>query len=361
MSRPTRVLVVDDSTVIRGLLTRYIDAEPDLEVAATASDGRAGVKKVRELQPDVVVLDIEMPVMTGLEALAAIRELDARVPIIMFSTLTAQGASVTIDALAKGATDYATKPSGEGNPVKAMQHVQRELITKIRSLGPRATATADAAPVSTPPPTRTRTASVDRVDAVVIGSSTGGPNALEIVFGSIPAPLPLPMLVVQHMPPAFTAALADRLGRKTGHRVEEAVDGRILEPGTVAIAPGGRHLRLRRVGRRPATELYDGELVNSCRPSVEPLFDSAADVFGNRLLAVMLTGMGRDGAVGARRIADLGAHVLAQDEATSVVWGMPGAVVGAGAATEVLPLERIGPRVTELVVGSSLHTAGASP
>ncbi len=357
MKEPTRILVVDDAAVVRGLVSRYLNAEPDLEVIGSASNGKIGVEKARTLQPDAIVLDIEMPEMNGLDALTEIRRFDPKVPIIMFSTLTAAGASSTLKALARGASDYATKPEYAVNASSALEHVRNELISKIRGLTQRPTPVAKR-----PMPARRRPAAVKGLPprAIVIGSSTGGPNALERVLSDIPVALPIPIVVVQHMPPTFTKALAERLDKKVASRVVEAGRPMPAEAGTVYIAPGGHHLRMRAEGKDLGVEPFDGPPIHSCRPSVEPLFASAAEVCGPRLLAAMLTGMGQDGVDGARTIADLGCVVVAQDEETSVVWGMPGAVVNAGAATDVLPLNQIGGFLAQHVNTSAAAAPGRS-
>ena len=349
MTGPARILLVDDSVVVRGLLSRTIDAEPDLEVLSTAPNGRIGVEKVRSLEPDLVVLDIEMPEMNGLEALQEIRKSHPDLPVIMFSTLTGDGASVTVEALAKGASDYATKPTNTGNVMEAMSHVEAELISKIRTL------VSARRPRRTPAPpvqrTTTRTGNAAGITAVVVGSSTGGPVALEEMLSRMQTALPVPMFIVQHMPETFTRALAERLDRKTVHHVVEGEHGMTVEPGTVYIAPGGKQMSLRSFGAHVTVKITDDPPVNSCKPSVEPLFDSAAEIYGRSTLAVMLTGMGSDGTDGTRRLADLGCDVFAQDEATSVVWGMPGSVVDNGLATRVLPIDQIGPEIAARVAG----------
>lgn len=350
-----RILVVDDSIVIRGLLSRIIDAEPGLEVASTAPDGRAGVMKVRSLDPDLVVLDVEMPVMTGLQALAEIRETHPKVPVIMFSTLTGQGASTTVEALSLGASDYALKPTTAGSDLNAIDQVRGELIAKIRSLVAatrRRPSTAGTTPTSaadSATPSVRRSSSRGRIHSIVIGCSTGGPVALEKVLTDVAAPFPVPVFVVQHMPPNFTKALAERLDRKTIHRVVEVDAATSVEPGTVHIAAGGRHMRLARKGPAVVALPDDSPPVNSCRPSVDPLFESAADVYGEGTLTVMLTGMGADGTDGTRRLAARGCDVIAQDEETCTVWGMPRSIVEAGLATEILPLDEIGRRIATIV------------
>ncbi len=366
MSPAARVLLVDDSVVIRGLVSRIVDAEPDLEVVSTAPDGKVGVDKVRSLDPDIVVLDVEMPVMTGIEALVEIRKTHPDTPVIMFSTLTSRGASTTFDALAAGATDYVAKPSSTDTIVRAMDQVQAELVERIRGLvknirpAARRTKVAPAPPAPTRPPAR-RPITRSPIRAVVVGSSTGGPVALEAMLSSIDRPLPVPMFIVQHMPVKFTKALADRLDAKTVHTVVEATGIVTPEAGTVYIAPGAQHMRLQRKTGQIELAVFDGPPVNSCIPSVDPLFSSAAEVYQHQAVAVMLTGMGADGTDGTRALAAAGAEVIAQDEASSVVWGMPGSVVGAGLATEVLPLDRIGHTVADLVVRrSGLVAAGAA-
>lgn len=351
MGNPIKVLLVDDSVVVRGLVARVVDNEPDLEVISTAPNGAIGVEKVRSLNPDLVVLDIEMPVMTGLEAIVEIRKTHPKTPILMFSTLTKAGAAATVKALTLGATDYSTKPTDSGGMVEAMKQVEAELVSKIRKFG-RLGSTAGGERVAAAP-TRAKLRPTPKthgsIDAVVVGSSTGGPVALENVLSSIVRPLPVPLLITQHMPPTFTKALADRLDRKVPSAVHEAHHDQLLKPGECYIAPGGHHLSVRRQSPTDVrVVISDGEPIHSCKPSVEPLFESAVDVYGSNLLAVMLTGMGNDGIDGMRRIASLGCDVIAQDEETSVVWGMPRAVVDAGLATEVLPLESIGPRIQEL-------------
>ena len=365
MSAPAKILLVDDSIVIRGMLSRFIDAESDLEVVSTAANGSIGVQKVDKYRPDLVVLDVEMPVMTGLEALKAIRQNHPTLPIIMFSTLTGRGASTPLDALSAGASDYALKPTASGATSDALNQVRDELIAKLRALvgarRSRAAArptTASNAPVSY----AQRSSQRPPVGALVIGSSTGGPAALERVLLDIERPLDVPSFIVQHMPENFTRALAERLDRKTVHRVVEAEPGMTAEPGAFYVAAGGHHLRLRKRSVSVVLEVYDALPINSCRPSVDPLFSSAAEIYGRHALTVMLTGMGADGTDGTRRLADAGADVLAQDEATSTVWGMPRSVVEAGLATEILPLDAIGPRIASLVMsrGDQRRTAVTS-
>ncbi len=358
-----KILLIDDSSTIRGLLSRLINSQPGMEVVGTAVNGKLGVEQVRALDPDLVVLDIEMPVMTGLEALAEIRKSHPRLPVIMFSTLTEKGAEATLTALELGASAYSTKPQSSGSMVTALEEVKEDLVSQIKALvRPRSTSTARPSAATrrprpgssapTPPggnpAMAKRRSSGAQIEAVVVGSSTGGPNALEKFLIGIVKPLPIPIFITQHMPPTFTAVLAKRLNSKVSTTVVEGADGMAAQPGHCYIAPGGFHMRLETSGLNTVLVVEDGPQINSCKPSVEPLFESAARFYGPRLLAVMLTGMGSDGVDGAGKIAANGCSVIAQDEETSVVWGMPGAVAKAGFSTEILPIDEIGPRVAML-------------
>ncbi|MFP4635622.1 MAG: chemotaxis response regulator protein-glutamate methylesterase [Nitriliruptoraceae bacterium] len=366
-----RVLVVDDAVVVRKIITDLLDGEAGLEVAGTASNGRAALEQVERLGPDLVTLDVEMPVMDGLTTLKQLRAAHPTLPVIMFSTLTERGASVTMEALMNGANDYVTKPANVGSLTQAKARIRQELMPKVRGLTGRHE--RGGAPTASPPGTSLATASAatpssaetsraatstsqlaaqraprsrGRVEVVVLGVSTGGPNALARLVPALPRDLAAPVLIVQHMPPMFTRLLAERLDTQTPLRVREAGDGQPLAAGEVLIAPGGRHLEVS--GDAPAdvvTRLSDAPPENSCRPSVDVLFRSAAAAFEGHTLAVVLTGMGADGLKGAERIRQAGGTVLAQDHATSVVWGMPGAVAEAGLAEELLPLAEIAPRI----------------
>lgn len=430
---PIRVLVVDDSGVIRRLVRSVLDDDPGIEVVGTASDGAQAVLEVERLSPDLVTLDVEMPVMDGVATLAQLHARWPHLPVIMFSGLTARGAAITLEALSAGAADYVTKPSGNGDLKGGLESVRAQLIPKVKVLvgrpPVRRAAPAPVAPRPTPPappsrfapsarrqaphggspsspgapgaaggrdadlverpgggpapsdlrsssasataprqarsrfgldraapvaPTRARrgagavatpdaagTSSV-RPDLVVIGVSTGGPNALEHIVPALPADLRVPVLIVQHMPPVFTGLLAERLDERSAVSVVEGEHGMELRPGRVIIAPGGLHMTVSRSRGGPArVQLNEDPPVNSCRPAVDVLFRSVALAYGKRALGLILTGMGRDGLEGTRELRAAGAAVLAQDEATSVVWGMPGAVVGAGLASQVIALDDV--------------------
>ncbi len=337
-----RVLVVDDAVVVRRMVTDILSADPELEVVGVAANGRLALAKLDQLAPDLVTLDIEMPEMDGLETLVELRKLRPRLPVIMFSTLTERGASGTLEALARGASDYVTKPANVGSVTIAQARIREELIPKIKALCGRVSRPKPAVvPPAAPPRVAPRPLIPVRPEILAIGVSTGGPNALAEVIPALPAAFPLPVVIVQHMPPVFTRFLAERLNSTAALTVREGEDGALVEPGTVWIAPGNFHMVLRADGDRVRLALTQGPPENSCRPAVDPLFRSVAELYGARSLGVVLTGMGHDGMRGAEAIRAAQGQVLAQDEATSVVWGMPGAVVGAGLADRVLPLSQM--------------------
>jgi two-component system chemotaxis response regulator CheB len=361
------VLVVDDSVVIRRLITQALQAEADIEVVGTASNGKLALAKLEQLRPDLVTLDIEMPEMDGLATLPPLRASHPRLPVIMFSTLTERGAAATLEALSLGASDYVTKPSNTGSMDVALQRIRDDLAPKIRALVPgigpgRSTAVpVPAAPRAAAPtvvPTRTHTMPAPLPQALVIGVSTGGPTALAELIPRLPADLGVPVLVCQHMPPVFTRLLAERLDAKSPLHVQEAADGDQLRPGGVWIAPGGLHMVVRRAPGGTATVGTNSEPPeNSCRPAVDPLLRSAVAAWGSGVLAVILTGMGQDGLRGCEAVAEAGGRILVQDEATSVVWGMPGYVAKAGLADRALPLDELAVEITRRVAGTSLAAA----
>lgn len=357
--RKIRVLVVDDSAAIRRLLRSLLDTVPGLTVVGTAANGQGALDQIAVTAPDIVTLDIEMPVMDGLQCLREIRKRWPRLPVIMLSTLTERGGSATLDALASGASDYVTKPSSFSEAAVAIESIRAQLATKITALAERSVssdrlrartgpATRPSAVASPPSPVISSSArrhNGQKGDLVVIGVSTGGPNALSAVLPAFAADFPVPILITQHIPPVFSAILAKRLAASCRIAVKEAEHGETLSPGTAYIAPGDRHMVVSGIPGRFRIALNKDQPENSCRPSVDVLFRSAAESAGAATVGVILTGMGHDGLSGARRLRELGATILAQDEATSVVWGMPGAVVRAGLADEVIPLERVAPAI----------------
>jgi two-component system chemotaxis response regulator CheB len=374
------VLVVDDSAVVRRLIVDALGGARNIEVVGTAANGLLAQAKIDNLKPDVVTMDIEMPQMNGIEAVKELRKRHPRLPVIMFSSLSAAGASATLEALAAGATDYVTKPSNTGSIHDSVAAVREQLIPKIHALagrpraaGPpprtladglrRLTPTPGPAPRGGPPPPVAPArpparGTHGRVDLIAFGSSTGGPDALTRVLMALPTDLAVPIVVTQHMPPVFTRMFAERLDRSIPLHVVEAADWKELIQGTVYIAPGDKHLVLHRRGTTVLTHLTEDPPENSCRPAVDVMFRSVAQLYGASAYAVVLTGMGHDGREGARVLRTAGGAVLAQDEASSVVWGMPGAVVAAGLADEVLPLDRIAScLMTRLTVGRSAAVA----
>jgi two-component system, chemotaxis family, protein-glutamate methylesterase/glutaminase len=352
--RKIRVLIVDDSVVIRKLLTDILSADPAVEVVGTAANGRIALSKLSQVNPDLVTLDVEMPELNGLETLAALRKTYPKLPVIMFSTLTARGASATLDALALGANDYVTKPANVGSVAAGMQRIRDDLIPKIKAFCGRI---AGIEQIPLPPRVQSARTAIQqsairnpqsairvvgrRVDVVTIGVSTGGPNALATLLSRIPASFPVPIVLVQHMPPTFTRLLAERLAAKSAIRVGEGAPGSLLSPGQTWIAPGDFHMIVERDGTAVRLRMQQGPPENSCRPAVDVLFRSVAETFGAHTLAVVLTGMGQDGLRGCEAIHEVGGQVIVQDEATSVVWGMPGFVARAGLADKVLPLEEL--------------------
>jgi two-component system chemotaxis response regulator CheB len=350
------VLVVDDSVVIRRLVCHALEEDPELEMVGVASNGRIALSRIPQVNPDVITLDIEMPEMDGLEMLRELRRQELAIPVVMFSTMTERGASATLEALALGADDYVTKASNAGSLDVSLANLRWQLVPKIRQFfhwvppqgsSPAAVAAALPRPDRAPPAARM----CCRPRAVAIGVSTGGPAALAVLVPQFPAAFALPIFVVQHMPPLFTRLLAERLATLTPLAVREAVDGEKPGPGRIYVAPGDQHMRVVDSLDGPLIALDQGPQLNSCRPAVDALFGSLADVYGPAVIAAVLTGMGQDGLRGAQQLKARGAHMLAQDEATSVVWGMPGAVVNGGAADEVVPLEDVVPAILRQVDG----------
>jgi two-component system chemotaxis response regulator CheB len=370
-----KVLVVDDSVAVRRLLTGILSSDPTIEVVGTASDGRAALAAIETLRPDVMTLDVEMPVLDGLSTLRELRKRWRSLPVIMLSTLTIRGAESTLDALTSGANDYVPKPTQMSDRGAAIEGVKTLLLPKVKALhakyGAATRAQAAGAPIvpapgpaspspstSARPPARSAVLTFPPASAgtlaeiVAIGVSTGGPNALAVVLPGLPADLGAPIVIAQHIPPVFSGVLAQRLNSASRIRVIEAKGGEVPEVGFAYIAPGGQHLVV--VGTRTAPKLALSEAPpeNSCRPSVDVLFRSVAAVYGRALLGVMLTGMGQDGVEGSRVMRQAGAPVIVQDEATSVVWGMPGLVWKAGLAEGMFPLDEISGEIAARVVRS---------
>jgi two-component system chemotaxis response regulator CheB len=350
---------------MRSLLRSVVSSDANLEVAGTAADGASALASVGLVRPDLILLDVEMPVMDGVDTLKKLRAEGHKMPVIMCSSLTQRGAKVTLDALAAGASDYVAKPTGQANREAAMQALAQELTPKIHALtsalsrqsgppaaGHRALPGVVRSPFLAPlvPTLRTQPITAQPT-VVVIGISTGGPAALDIVLPQVPAHFPLPIVIVQHMPELFTRLFAERLDARCPLRVCEAAEGEPVRPGTIHIARGDWHVEILAAARAslpPTLHLTQGPLENHCRPAADTLFRSAAAVYGAGVLAVVLTGMGSDGMLGCRIIREQGGTVLAQDEPSSVVWGMPGAVVNAGLAHRVLPLSAIAPEIIRL-------------
>ena len=341
--RKIRVLVVDDSPILRKLIAEALRSDRELEVVGTASNGKEALEKAPVLRPDVITLDIEMPVMDGLTALEKMKRIYPKGRVIMFSSLTEKGAKETIKALSLGAVDFVTKPSSR-SLAESIKRIQEELIPKIKSVVPKGISPRPVRPLSPrpiSPPKPTRVPLVGRREVVAIGVSTGGPKALAEVIPRLPGNFPVPILIVQHMPPIFTAQLANRLDQLSALKVVEAQEGNPLAPGKVFIAPGDYHLEVSQRGQAKVVHLHKGPPENSCRPAVDVLFRSVANVFGGRSVGVIMTGMGHDGLAGAKLMKEKGALIIAQDEATSVVYGMPRAVIEAGLADYILPLGEI--------------------
>jgi len=362
-ARRNRIMIVDDSVVMRSLLRSVVTADAGLEVAGTAADGASALDSLEALRPDLLLLDVEMPVMDGLATLRNLRTRGHRMPVIMCSALTRRGARVTIEALAGGASDYVAKPSGHSSREEAIQALSQNLIPRIHALtgqppipgAARQPLLSRLASPLAPPlpalPQRVQPASAAPA-VLVIGVSTGGPAALDVLLPALPAAFPLPVLIVQHMPEEFTRLFAERLDGRCPLRVRQAAEGDAVQAGTIYIARGDWHMEVLAAacsGMPPTLHLSQGLPENHCRPAADALFRSAAGVYGASVLAVVLTGMGTDGLIGCRLVRGQGGSVLAQDRASSVVWGMPGSVTQAGLANMVLPLPALAPEILAIV------------
>lgn len=354
-------MIVDDAVVVRGLVSRWIGLEPDMQVVRVCKNGREALEQFDIANPDIVVLDIEMPELDGIATLKELHARRPRLPVIMASTLTKRGAEITLKALSLGASDCVPKPDINQAP-GASEEFRRELIDKIRNLGGRRSAVVAlprheirAAPLTHKAHAqdiKLRSFSKVLPRAILIGSSTGGPQALAtLIKGLAPVVDRVPVMIVQHMPPIFTATLAEHLGRFAGKPAREAINGEPLKAGLIYVAPGGKHLALIKRDHGVEVVIDDSAPIHFCKPAVDALFLSASNALDGRALCIVLTGMGSDGKKGALAIADNGGNVIAQDEATSVIWGMPGSTANAGACAAVLPINEIGPKAVRILSG----------
>jgi two-component system, chemotaxis family, protein-glutamate methylesterase/glutaminase len=351
-----RVLIVDDSAFMRRLLCHALEGDPEIEIAGVAANGTIALALLEQHGADAVVLDVDMPEMDGVETLRALRARGRRMPVIMFSMLTERGALATLEALAAGADDCVAKPADTANAQESLQRIRAEVVPRIKALcwkshpGSRGVAPPASLPGSAaihfpePPPP-----ALAKIDVVAIGASAGGPNALTAVLANIPAGFPVPVVIVQHMPPIFTRFLAQHLSASSPLPVREAFSGAELLPGQVWLAPGDFHMALCGETDAPRLAVFQAPPQNFCRPSVDVLFHSVAEHFGQHALAVVLTGMGHDGLRGCESIAQARGQIVVQDEGSSVVWGMPGYVARAGLASSVLPLDQIADEILRRV------------
>jgi two-component system chemotaxis response regulator CheB len=338
------------------MVSDALSADPQLEVVGAAANGKIALARISQVNPDVVILDVEMPELDGLETLRRLRQTHLFLPVIMFSTLTQRGAAATLDALSLGANDYVTKPANVGSAHQAMEQIRAELIPKIKTFCAKAAGLeVPQTPRPTPPATHTAKhppapiRHAGRVEVVAIGVSTGGPNALSELVPEFSADFSVPIVIVQHMPPVFTKLLAERLAAKARIQVEEGTAGQVVEAGHAFIAPGNYHMIVRREEKAVRIQTNQEPPENSCRPAVDVLFRSVAKTYGAGALGVVMTGMGQDGLRGSGLIREAGGQVFVQDEGTSVVWGMPGFVANAGLADKVLPLQQLGSEIVRRV------------
>ncbi len=370
---PIRVMLVDDSAIIRGLFARILEADPGIEITATAANGAQAIKSLPRSDAEVIVLDIEMPVMDGLTALPQILHFDPHVKVIVASTLSQRNAQISLKALESGATDYIPKPTSTGE-IHSGGDFRRELLEKVKALGAAyrretsaVSATSSGSRVSKFARVGAKSGGIEdspiltfqtqnftlrkqlpkQAEVVAIGSSTGGPQALLALLRDLDSSIKVPILITQHMPATFTTILAEHITKASGRKCTEAVDGEFIEAGRIYVAPGNWHMTVEMENGRNVVRLNQDPPINFCRPSVDPMLKSLAEVYQGRVLAVILTGMGQDGLVGGETIVDMGGAVIAQDEATSVVWGMPGAVANAGICSAVLSLTKLSDYIAE--------------
>ena len=362
-------MVVDDSAIVRGVVCRILQSDPDIEVVKSAANGQAALNAVKEQDIDVILLDVEMPVMDGLTALPLLIKAAPNTRIIMNSTLTRRNAAVTIRALSQGAADFVAKPEAKSG-LSSSEEFASEIIRKVKALAgaARRPATLPRPTLATKPTVATpkkglygdaqiilRNSPIPpRLGVLAIGSSTGGPQALLTLFEGFKHTPALPIMITQHMPPTFTAIMAEQIEKTSGIPSGEAKEGETVKPGHVYVAPGNYHMTVVKEDGQPVIRLNQGPPENFCRPAVDPMLRSLVEVYGGRTLVVILTGMGHDGLQGCQSIVEKGGLVLAQDEASSVVWGMPGAVATVGVCREILPIDRIGPRLAKLLKDQGL-------
>lgn len=344
---PYRVMLVDDSATARGIFRRTLESDRSIAVVAAVGDDDAAAAALAACAPEVVVLDVEMPAPGRLGALTRLLAADPSVKVLMASALTAANAAVSLEALATGAADYIPKPAAR-QTMHAAEAFQRELLEKVKALGRARRGEPHAAESPPPPGLALRQPSACRPGVVCIGSSTGGPQSLSTCLGGLGRDFPLPVLIAQHLPGDLTALLAQHLLKAGGRACGEASDGEPIEPGRSYIAPGSLHMRIAREAGKPVIRLDDGPKENRRKPAVDALLRSAAATYGPEALAVLLSGIGRDGLAGARQVAEAGGTVLAQDAATSVVWDMPGAAAEAGLCSAILPVAEIAGHVWQL-------------
>lgn len=346
---PINVMVVDDSAIVRGLITRTLKTDPRIDVVASCSNGEMAITQAARRALDVIILDIEMPVMDGLTALPKLQRANPGASIVMASTLTQRNAAISLRAMALGAADYIAKPTTDR--LNANEEFHRDLIHKVIALGqtkrPRPSSDASSCPPAMGH-IAARGGMLRQPRIIAIGSSTGGPQALLTLLGALSPTVACPIVIAQHMPATFTTVLAQHIERASRRPTTEAADGMDITPGRIYLAPGDYHFEVIRSGAAYVARLSQTPPQNFCRPSVDPLFHSVAQLFGAECCGIMLTGMGSDGCGGAKAIAAAGAPVIAQDEATSVVWGMPGAVTQAGICSAILPLPKIAGHLASL-------------
>jgi two-component system chemotaxis response regulator CheB len=343
-----RVIVCDDSLAIRGAIARMLEADPGIHVVARVANGQAALDEIKRTPADVLVLDIEMPVMDGMTALPLLLRADPGLRVIMASTLTTRGADIALRALRLGAADYLPKPRSIG--AVSDTTFRRDLIEKVKGLARlRRRAAMPARPSAPAPALKLRPAAPTPPRLLAIGSSTGGPQALFTLMQGLGPTLKVPAVLTQHMPPTFTPILAQHITKLGGLPCTEAADGEPLVAGRLYLAPGDRHLLVEQARGALRARLSNDQPENFCRPSVDPMLRSASAACDGRVLVAILTGMGSDGLAGTRRVIEAGGTAIAQDEATSVVWGMPGAVAQAGLCNAVLPLPRIAAKLLELL------------